>query len=278
MTMTPAQKLAEAMPDASWLESDEPEMESSLHYEQLALLVKTLDWLWSDRQDYFIGANLTVYFSREQLKTRDFRGPDFFLIKNTVKRPRASWVVWEEGGKYPDLIIELLSDSTADIDREIKKQIYSERFRTTEYFWFSPDLLEFAGFHLGYEGYEPIQPNYRGWLWSQVLGLYLGVSGGQLRYITRDGRVVPTPEEDATLARMNAEDETQKAERAIRLLATETARADLAQEIAETERSRANIEKDRAELEKSRAETQEARADALATRLRELGIDPESVL
>ncbi|MEK7829634.1 MAG: Uma2 family endonuclease, partial [Acidobacteriota bacterium] len=48
MTMTPAQKLAEAMPDASWLESDEPEMESSLHYEQLALLVKTLDWLWRD--------------------------------------------------------------------------------------------------------------------------------------------------------------------------------------------------------------------------------------
>jgi Uma2 family endonuclease len=250
MPMTPAQKIAEAMPDASWLESDEPEMESSLHYEQLALLVKTLDWMWRDRQDYFIGANLTVYYSREQLKTRDFRGPDFFLVKNTVKKPRASWVTWEEGGKYPDLIIELLSDSTAEVDRQIKKELYHERFRTAEYFWFSPDTLEFEGFSFGIEAYEPIQPNEHGWRWSKVLGLYLGVDKGQLRYITKEGRFVPTPEEDAELAMMNAEDEAQKAARALQLAATE----------------------------KARAESEKARAEALAAKLRELGIDPDSVL
>jgi Uma2 family endonuclease len=82
MTLT-AKRLDELMPDATLLESDEPEMESSLHYLQLALLVSCLDWLWRDRQDYFIGANLTIYFSRQQLKNRDFRGPDFFLVKNT---------------------------------------------------------------------------------------------------------------------------------------------------------------------------------------------------
>jgi Uma2 family endonuclease len=32
--------------------------------------------------------------------------------------------VWEEDGKYPDLIIELLSDSTEDVDREIKLELY----------------------------------------------------------------------------------------------------------------------------------------------------------
>ena len=80
MTLT-AKRLDELMPDATLLESDEPEMESSLHYLQLALLVSCLDWLWRDHQDYFIGANLTIYFSRQQLKNRDFRGPDFSSLK-----------------------------------------------------------------------------------------------------------------------------------------------------------------------------------------------------
>ncbi len=116
-----AQQLEAMMPDGKQLLSDEPEMESSLHYAQLALLVTCLEFLWRDRTDYFIGANLTIYFSRQQLRNRDFRGPDFFLVKQTEKRPRNSWVVWEENGKYPDLIIELLSVSTANTDRTLKK-------------------------------------------------------------------------------------------------------------------------------------------------------------
>jgi Uma2 family endonuclease len=140
MSLT-AQQLADLMPDATQLESNEPEIESSLHYIQLALLVSCLEWFWRDQTDFFIGANLTIYFSRQQLKNRDFRGPDFFLVKQTQKHPRKSWVVWEEDGRYPDLIIELLSESTADIDRTLKKALYQDRFRTPEYFWFSPDTL-----------------------------------------------------------------------------------------------------------------------------------------
>ena len=55
-----AQELADLMPDARQLESDEPEMESSLYYAQLALLVACLEWLWRDRTDFFIGANLNL--------------------------------------------------------------------------------------------------------------------------------------------------------------------------------------------------------------------------
>jgi Uma2 family endonuclease len=55
MPITAAQ-LDALMPDASQLLSDEPEMESSLHYQQLLMLVTALDWLWRDRNDFFIGA------------------------------------------------------------------------------------------------------------------------------------------------------------------------------------------------------------------------------
>jgi Uma2 family endonuclease len=204
MAMT-AQQLADLMPDATQLESNEPEMESSLHYAQLALLVACLEWLWRDRNDFFIGANLTIYFSREQLKNRDFRGPDFFLINQTERRPRKSWVVWEEGGQYPDLIVELLSPATAKTDRSLKKVLYQDRFRTPEYFWFSPDTLEFEGYRLMGQHYEAIAPNDAGWRWSDVLGLFLGVQNETLRYFHRSGELVPTPEEAAEAAQLAAE-------------------------------------------------------------------------
>jgi len=30
--------------------------------------------------------------------------------------PLQGWVVWKEGGRYPDVIVELMSPSTAKID------------------------------------------------------------------------------------------------------------------------------------------------------------------
>lgn len=235
-----AEQLADLMPDATQLESNEPEMESSLHYAQLVVLVACLEWFWRDRQDFFIGANLTIYFSRQQLKNRDFRGPDFFLVKGTQKQPRKSWVVWEEDGKYPDLIIELLSDSTANLDRSLKKDLYQQRFRTPEYFWFSPENLEFAGYRLINSVYEAIPPTASGQLWSEVLHLYLGVHEQQLRYFTPSGELVPTPMEEALQKQQQAIEAQQQA------IAAQ-------QQMIEAEQ----------------------RAERLAEQLRALGIEPE---
>ena len=211
MSLT-AQQLAEQMPDARALLSDEPEMESSLHYQQLALLVSCLEWHWREREDFFIGANLTVYYDHQQLRRRSFRGPDFFLVRDVLREPRNSWVVWEEGGRYPDLIVELLSDSTARVDRTEKKALYQNVFRTPEYFWFSPVTLEFQGFRWVTRDYEAISPDERGWRWSEVLELYLGVDDGWLRYFDAEGECLPTPAEAAEQEKQRAEQEKQRAE------------------------------------------------------------------
>jgi len=254
MAAITAQELELQMPDASKLLSDEPEMESSIHYMQLLLLVSSLEWVWRERNDFFIGANLTIYFSRQQLKHRDFRGPDFFLVKNTTREPRNSWVVWEEDGRYPDLIIELLSNSTAKVDRTTKLNLYAERFHTPEYFYFSPETLEFAGFKLDFNHYIPISPNDHGWLWSEALGFFLGVHNGQLRYFSLEGAVIPTPDEAAK---------------------NEMLKVDQAIARAEEETQRADQETQRAEQETQRAEQEKARGDRLAAKLRALGIAPE---
>ena len=251
-----AQQLEQQMPDATRLLSDEPEMETSLHYTQLLLLVTCLEWLRSGEDDFFIGANLTIYFSRQQLRNRDFRGPDFFFVKDTEKRDRSSWVVWEEDGRYPDLIVELLSDSTADIDRNLKKNLYQNRFHTPEYFWFSPESLEFAGFELIGNQYQEIQVNTRGWRWSQVLNLYLGIANNKLRYFTADGDLVPTPEEAARLAQLEAQ------------------QAQLEAQQAQLEAQQAQARVNDVEL---RLEEERRRSQLLEEQLRTFGIDPDTL-
>ncbi|MCC5631172.1 Uma2 family endonuclease [Nostoc sphaeroides] len=220
------------------LYSDEPPLETDLHRLQMTLLIQCLEWLWQNRNDFYASGNLTIYYSPRQRKSENFRGPDFFVVLGTERKPRKSWVVWEEDGKYPNLIIEILSNSTGDTDKGLKKQIYQDIFRTPDYFWFDPETLEFTGFHLLDGEYQPLEPNPQGWLWSQQLGLYLGVYQEKLRFFTPEGELVPTPEEVA-----------QQAEQ----------------------------EKQRAEQEKQRAEQEKQRSDRLAAKLRELNIDPDTI-
>lgn len=188
------------------LYSDEPPLETYLHLQQMLLLIKCLDWWWRDRNDFFSTGNLSIYYSPRQRKSEDFRGPDFFVVLGTERKPRKSWLVWEEDGKYPNVIVEILSPKTAATDKDLKKQIYQDTFRTPDYFWFDPNSLEFAGFHLVDGEYQPLEPNEQGWLWSQQLQLYLGIYQQQLRFFTAEEALVPTPEEVALQA-------TQKADR-----------------------------------------------------------------
>ncbi|ODH01946.1 hypothetical protein A4S05_26365 [Nostoc sp. KVJ20] len=224
------------------LYSDEPPLESELHLRQIILLLTCLEWLWRDRNDFYAAGNLTIYYSPRQRKSEYFRGPDFFVVLGTERKTRKSWVVWEEDGKYPNVILEILSNSTANTDKGLKKTIYQQTFRTLDYFWFDPYTQEFAGFHLVDGEYQPLQVSEQGYLWSHQLGLYLGVYEGLLRFFTRDGQLVPTPEETAEQAEQKAEQAEQKAEQS-----------------------------------QQQAEQAEQKAERLAAKLRELNIDPDTI-
>lgn len=51
--------------------------------------------------------------------------------------------------------------------------------------------------------YQPLAPTEPGWLWSEQLGLYLGVHQNQLRFFTADGDLVPSPEETVAAERQH---------------------------------------------------------------------------
>jgi Uma2 family endonuclease len=188
-----------AIIDSEELWSDEPQLETPLHVAQMILLITCLQWWWRERRDYFVSGNISIYYEKSQGKQKPhkFRGPDFFVVLDTQAKERKSWVVWEESGRFPNLIVELLSDKTAKTDRTTKKELYQDVFKTPEYFWFHPSQLEFAGFRLIEGKYEPIPPNEQGWLWSEQLGLFLGVYESQLRFFTLEGELVLQPGEVA---------------------------------------------------------------------------------
>jgi len=211
-------------------------METQRHKMQMDLLIDVL-YPWLENRDHgYVGGNMFIYYSAAQVKNQDFKGPDFFAVLNVPKTERKSWVVWEEG-KAPDVIIELLSESTATQDKTVKKEIYQNQMRVPEYFWYDPFHPEdWAGFTLVNGSYQPLQPDAQNRYQSQQLGLalvqwqgnYKGVETVWLRWATLEGELLPT-----------------------------------AQELAE--------------LAEERASQAQQRAEQLATKLRELGIDPDQV-
>jgi Uma2 family endonuclease len=198
-------------------------METQRHVMQLQLLLDPLRLFWADRHDAYVSGNMFVYFSLDQVRNQDFRGPDFFAVLGVPKRERKSWVVWQEG-KGPDVVIELLSESTAAIDKGEKKLIYQDRLRVPEYFWFDPFTAEWAGFALHDGVYQPIREDTQERLYSRQLelalvrweGAYYEVDARWLRWATTDGQLLPTPQEVAGQEQQRADEAQQRVDEAQR--------------------------------------------------------------
>lgn len=210
------------MPPTDLIFDDGEPLETNRHRIAMNALIRSIPEAKIGREDYFVGGNMFIYYSSAQARNRDFRGPDFFVVlgvDSQVDRP--GWVVWEENGRYPDVIVELMSSSTATIDTGTKKDIYEQVFRTPDYFVFNPyDPNSLQGWHLdtNHHRYQPLVPNEQGWLWCQRLGLWLGTWSGAiertsavwLRFYDAEGNLIPLPEE---AAQNRAEMEKNRAER-----------------------------------------------------------------
>jgi Uma2 family endonuclease len=213
-------------------ETDEEPLETPWHRAAIGLLLEIVAWFLRDRKDYYAGGNMFIYYSSRQAITHEYRGPDFFFVWGVdLEREREYWLVPQEGNKYPDVIIELLSRTTAKEDRTTKKTLYEELFRTAEYFLYDPAAQRLEGWRHDGQHYQPIAPDERGWLWSEQFGLWLGTwHGVYLRYravwprfYTQQGELVLT-EKEAERARAEAESVRAQAEKA----RAEVAEAELA--------------------------------------------------
>jgi Uma2 family endonuclease len=218
-------------PPTNLIFDDGEPLESNRHRIAINVLIELVQEAFGDRKDFFVGGNMFVYYSSLQVLNRQ------------------GWVVWDEDGRYPDVIIELLSPSTAHIDRGEKKHLYERTFHTTNYFIFDPfDPQSLKGWQLDNKHqYQPLETNELGWLWCETLQLWLGVWEGQIRREPAKGTCCW-----------------------LRFFDREKNLILLPEEIAEQEQQRA-------EQERQRAEQEQQRAERLAARLRELGEDPDVI-
>jgi Uma2 family endonuclease len=215
-------------------------METQRHKMQMDLLIETLyPWL-AARDNGYVGGNMFVYYSSSQLKNQDFKGPDFFAVLDVPKAERKCWVLWEEG-KSPDVVIELLSESTAEQDKTKKKLVYQNQMRVPEYFWYDPfDPDDWRGFRLVGGVYQDMELDVNDRYISEKLGLalvrwpgnYNGVEAVWLRWATLEGVLMPCGTERVIQAQALAEQAQAQADQA------------------------------------------QAQADRLAAKLREMGVDP----
>jgi Uma2 family endonuclease len=238
-------------PPTNLPEEDGVSLESDWHRLEMTLLIELVGLYHKGRDDYFVGGNMFIYFDSNQVRNRHFRGPDFFFVQESQLYPlRKYWAIWDEGGKYPDVIIELSSPSTADEDHGVKKKTYEKTFRTREYFIYDPDEQQLQGWRLSgpKNTYAAIGPNENGWLWCEELGLWLGHWQGKyqqkpgifLRFFNKDGSMIATAEEMAEAEKKLAEAQSQRAEAEKKRAEAEKQRADRAE--AELTRLRAQLQ------------------------------------
>jgi Uma2 family endonuclease len=228
-------------------EEDGEPLESGWHRLAINLLDESIRYFLRARRDFFAGGNMFIYFSAQQVRNKDYRGPDFFFVWDVPRdKERRYWAVWEEDGQYPNLIVELLSPTTAHTDRTAKKTLYEKRFRTPEYILYDPDSKTLEGWHLTNGEYEAMEKDERGWLWSRQLELFIGLWEGE--YLETRGTYPRFFDVHGNLVLTGREDQQRRADDAQRLADDENQRADKA----------------------------EQRAKLLAERLRGLGIDPDA--
>ena len=250
--------------------TDGEPMENEREDFQIHLALDCLNQHWRDRDDFYTGGNMFVYYSipqaqavLEELKhperpKRAFRGPDMFVILNIDGSfRRQKWVVWEEKGRHPDVIFEFLSPSTRKTDLSIKKRIYERTFKTYEYYCFdylNPNREDsLFGWRLDRRGaYQMIAADSRGWLWSEKLELFIGRWSGcynrdntvWMRFYQTNGELVPTL-------------------------------AEAAQQHAEAAQQRAEQEAYKSEQQARRAEQANKRTEKLVAQLRAMGVEPD---
>jgi Uma2 family endonuclease len=180
-------------------EDGEP-MDTWWHRPAMDLLIESIEYHGLGRKDFFVGGNMFVLFSPERVFRKDFRGPDFFVVKGEDHdRVRLSWVAWQEDSRLPDVIIELSSPTTAKTDWGEKKRLYGETMRVAEYYIYDPMESSLVGWRRTKGRSDaPLEIETGNCIWSEELELFIGPWDGMyqghhnrwLRFFDRQGNLI----------------------------------------------------------------------------------------
>ena len=234
------------------VDNGEPLANDTEHLDWITFLKNGLDDYFVGRNDVFVAADLLWYPVKDRPDVS--KAPDVMVVLNHPAGPRMSYKQWEENDRPPQVVFEFMSSSNTAGEMMDKLDFYSEAGCEEFYiFDYQRDTLraylrETPGKPLVKTG-----PDSKGFWHSPLLDLTFGLDAqGDLWVLRPDGKLMETQREI-------------------------WARAEAERLRAEAESIRAETERLRAEKERLRAESEGLRANKLAAKLRELGIDPDSI-
>ncbi|OWK38886.1 Uma2 family endonuclease [Fimbriiglobus ruber] len=253
----------------------QPMGENSVQCQWIAMIAGEFFERYSKQPDVVVACDLFWYPVEGNPKI--VLAPDVFIVFGRPKVGRPSYKLWEENGVAPQVVFEVLSPSNTDEELEAKLGFY-ERYGVEEYYVIDPETETYDAYTRAAPG-EPlraVRPAKLNGFVSPRLGVRFDTTDG-LVLVTPEGRPFKTREDRVNgilvqLADSEAtrQQEWQRAER-------EWQRAEREQLRAEHEKQRAEQERQRAEREWQRAEEKRLHNEKLSAKLRELGVDPDTL-
>ena len=226
----------------------QPMSDNTKQFRWIQTIHSNLAALFADDPQVFVAGDLLWYPVEGDNKTR--QAPDVMVVFGAPKGDRGSYMQWRENQIAPQVVFEILSPGNR-LTEMLKKQLFYHRYGVEEYYLYDPDRNDLSVLIRGAEGtFEPVDDPHD-WV-SPRLGIRFQWDEETLTLLRPDGQPFST-------------------------LLEERQRAEQAQQQAEQERERAEQERERAEQAQQQAAQERERADRLAARLRELGLDPETI-
>lgn len=249
------------------------------------LLRAILTLAWANRSDWFLGANLGVYYD----PSRPAVGPDALLSLGVpLYRPnedlRLSYVIWQEG-VVPQWVLEIVSKKPGkEYDKKMK--LYAQ-LGVSYYTIYNPKHHK-RDKHDPFEVYKLMGDKYvrqsGNPVWMPEIGLGIGVDQGVhsglpqrewLYWYDEQGNRYPASENVVETAREEVEAALQR-EADIREEARQEAEAARQREATVREEARQEVEAAR-QREANIQEEARQQVNALLQKLRDRGIDPNTL-
>ncbi len=256
----PAGEMLPTMYDLPSENPEEPGVPDQFHILQPQLLTETFVPPDYPPGRILAASDLNIYYDR--YNPFNYKRPDWYAVPDLpyLRKGtdlRLSYVIWEDKS-VPYIVAELISPGTEgeDLGRTQRKpgepptkwDVYEQILGIPYYAVFDRYKDRFRAFQNTGQYNEMVLPGRRLWLPGLKIGLgvwhgtYRCVEYKWLRWYGADNNWIPTSDE-------------------------EKQRAEMGKQQAEMEKYQ----------EKKRAESEKQRADIMAAKLRELGIDPESL-
>jgi Uma2 family endonuclease len=232
----------------------QPMADNTKQFNWIVLIKEGLEALFANRPDVFVAGDLLWYPVEGKPTIR--KAPDVLVAFGRPKGDRGSYKQWEEDNIAPQVVFEINSPSNTTLEM-LRKFDFYQRYGVQEYVFYDPDTNELAIWVRNNGKLETVEEvnNWR----SPLLGVRFVLDEDTLFLYRPDGERFATYTE--ILDFLN-EAKTKLEETKTKLEETKTELVETKTELVET---------------KQQLEEEKRKREALAQKLRELGIDENSL-